>query len=125
MIQNQYIPGVCNIGEAEIARRSKKLKSSLFLLSLVVILFFYFPLNLLLFTVIASLAEYAAILFFQLRQKFCIVYGWKNVFNFNGIKERKIKVVHEDWKRMDKIQVLKILFYSALSTSVFLITLAT
>lgn len=120
MSENTYIPGVCNIGPAEINRRKSKLKFALALLLLSSILFFNLALPVLFFSIVACIATYTFILIFQLRQKFCIVFGWKSIYNFNAVKSRKTKVDDEGWRALDRKQTLKIVLYSFLSTGLYL-----
>lgn len=72
------------------------------------------------FSIVACFATYMFILIFQLRQKFCIVFGWKSIYNFNDLKSRKEKVNEEAWRALDKKQTLKIILYSLLSTGLYL-----
>ncbi|MBL0046496.1 MAG: hypothetical protein IPP32_00125 [Bacteroidetes bacterium] len=120
MSENTYIPGVCNIGPAEINRRKSKLKLALVLLLFSTLLFFILPFPVVTFSIVACIATYTFILIFQLRQKFCIVFGWKSIYNFNAVKSRKTKVDDETWRALDRKQTLKIVLYSFLSTGLFL-----
>ena len=121
MDENTYIPGVCNIGPAEISRRKSKLKLALALLLLSSLLFFTLALPVLFFSIVACIATYTFILIFQLRQKFCIVFGWKSIYNFNAVISRKTKVDDEAWRALDRKQTLKIVLYSFLSTGLYLV----
>lgn len=120
MAPNEYIPGVCNIGEAEIANRTRKLKLALSLVSILTLLFLFLSYSTMLFAITAGLSCYASILFFQIRHKFCIAFGWKNVFNFKQMGDSKGKVLNEEWRRMDQVLVIKILVYSLLSMFLFM-----
>lgn len=120
MSENTYIPGVCNIGPSEINRRKSKLKLAVALLLLSTIGYFMLALPAISFSIVACFATYMFILIFQLRQKFCIVFGWKSIYNFNDLKSRKEKVNEEAWRALDKKQTLKIVFYSLLSTGLYL-----
>ncbi len=120
MSENTYIPGVCNIGPSEINRRKSKLKLAVALLLLSTIGYFMLALLAISFSIVACIATYMFILIFQLRQKFCIVFGWKSIYNFNDLKSRKEKVNEEAWRALDKKQTLKIILYSLLSTGLYL-----
>ncbi len=120
MDEGAYIPGICNIGIAELQRRKSKLKLSAFLLILSSILFLFLPFTSLLFSFIAILACYSFILIFQIQQKFCIVFGWLSVFNFNEITSKKSKVEKAQWIELDKKRALKILALSFFSTLLFM-----
>ncbi len=117
MNQDRYIPGVCNIGKDEIARRAAKLRFSLLLFAGAVTLLFLLPFNAFLFAFIVLVTAYSSILIFQIQQKFCILYGWMHVFNFKEVAEKKSTVADEEWRKKDRAQVLKILSYSLLSTA--------
>lgn len=121
MSENTYIPGVCNIGPSEINRRKSKLKLAVALLLFSTIGFFMLPLPAISFSIVACIATYMFILIFQLRQKFCIVFGWKSIYNFNAVNSRKTKVDDEGWRALDRKQTLKIVLYSFLSTGLYLV----
>ena len=119
MEKEKYIPGVCNIGKAEIERRSSKLKLGIILLVVITFLFLYLPYAAWLFSILIGLACYNSILIFQIRQKFCIAFGMFSVFNFDALSSRKVKVESNEYQRLDRLQVVKILAFSMISTLIF------
>jgi len=121
--QSEYIPGVCNIGKDEVLRRAKKLKLGLLLLLSSSLLLFLLPFNFFLFIFIAVITVYSSILIVQIRQRFCVAYGWFHLYNFKDISQRREKITNADWKRKDAIQVIKIMSYSLLMSFLFLLSL--
>jgi hypothetical protein len=115
---NSYIPGVCNIGKEEIARRAAKLRVALALLFVTICSIVFLGFNYLLFAIAISITVYTAILLFQIQLKFCILYGWMHLFNFNTPSQKKGKVVDTEWRKKDQIQAIKIVIYSLLTASV-------
>jgi hypothetical protein len=83
--ENQYIPGVCNIGPAEIKRRRNgAIFSALFTAALVILLILINAgkiWRLTLFIPAASLG----VSFLQWYFKFCVGFGIKGIFNFGDV----------------------------------------
>lgn len=120
MNQEEYIPGVCNIGKAEIERRAKKLRTVGFLLLALSIAFFWLPYARFVLPVLTSMALYCSILIFQIRQRFCILFGWHSVFNFKDLNTRYERIDEPEAREKDRFQVYKILLYSLFTTSLYL-----
>jgi hypothetical protein len=116
--EKSYIPGVCNIGKAEIQRRANKLKIAIVLILVITVWYLLIPFNKILFALLISISVYASILFFQIQNKFCIVYGMLSIFNFEEIGKRK-KIENADFIKQDKRLVMKIVLYSLISTALF------
>lgn len=115
-----YIPGVCNIGKAEVERRKSKFKFSIVLLILVTIVFLLIDSNTLLLGFLIGLATYASILFFQIRQKFCIAFGWFNLYNFGELNSKKVRITTNEFRQKDRLQVAKILAFSLATTVIYI-----
>jgi hypothetical protein len=110
--KNEYIPGVCNIGSAEINRRRQAGWSGLGITILLWAAFFYFnipaPWRLLLFFPATMSAEG----FLQAAFHFCAAFGTLGVFNF-GIQVGKTESVEQaEYRRKDRQMALKITIYS-------------
>jgi hypothetical protein len=110
----QYIPGVCNIGPAEIARRRRTgyagLMATVVVAVLVVALkapvywrlLIFFPVSL------------AASGFLQARMHFCAGFGMAGVFNFKLTLGNTISVRQAKDREKDRLKAVRILMYSVL-----------
>ena len=84
---DEYIPGVCNIGPAETARRRRAgqagAAATVALAAFLTITRAPRPWRLLL----ALPATVSAVGFIQAARHFCAAFGWRGVFNFGGVGE--------------------------------------
>lgn len=117
---SEYIPGVCNIGKAEVERRKSKFKFSIFLLLVASIVYLWFDDSTAVLGLQIVLACYSSILFFQIRQKFCIAFGWFNLYNFGELNTKKQQVSDNDYRQKDRLQVARILTFSLISTLIYI-----
>lgn len=92
---DNYIPGVCNIGPVELEARKKAFNFALIptvLISFVVVLIgldWYWRLLLIIpWTAVG-------VTYLQVRNKFCVAYGMKSIFNF-GEKLGKVDSIKDD-----------------------------
>jgi len=108
-----YVPGVCNIGPAEIARRRRSgitaTVASLSLLAVLLALHAPTPLRLLLIVPTAV----AASGFLQARLRFCAGFGWLGVFNFRDVGTTE-SVSTAEARRRDRLMATRIALASAL-----------
>jgi len=83
-MNNQYVPGVCNIGKEEIKRRKVASFISLAITIILIMVLLFLPANrywrLILFFPVTSLAVGLQQLYFR----FCVAFGIKGVFNFEN-----------------------------------------
>jgi uncharacterized membrane protein YvbJ len=81
-MNNQYVPGVCNIGKEEIKRRKVAAFISLAITVILIMILLLWPANrywrLILFFPVTSLAVGIQQWYFH----FCVAFGIKGVFNF-------------------------------------------
>jgi len=110
----RYIPGVCNIGRAEIRRRRQ---SGWFGLGLTVVLWALFvllgvaaPWRLVLFLP----AAVGAAGFLQAALHFCAAFGMRGVFNFGPAVGTTDTVEQAEFRRKDVAKARLIALYSAL-----------
>jgi hypothetical protein len=115
MDYSQYIPGVCNIGQAEIARRKRIGWAGLILTIVFLVLFARFDAGglWLLFIFLSSTA--AASGFIQGRMHFCAAFGLMNVFNFGSDAGKTDTIIQAEFRAQDKKKALQILGYSTLA----------
>ena len=98
---SEYIPGVCNIGKAEITSRKRVANFGLFAYILVAVLFISndSPVAIRLVAFIPALV--AAVGFVQARAKFCVAFGFMGVFNFSKMGS-STKVEYADALKADR-----------------------
>jgi hypothetical protein len=111
MIDNEYIPGVCNIGREEIARRKKVGFGGLLLTVITLILFLIFEVTGFLRFLIVIPVFTSAMGFLQARAHFCARFGLTSLFNFGELGKHN-KVKDDEFILMDRKKSLKIIFYS-------------
>lgn len=110
---NHYIPGVCNIGPAEIRMRRA---SGIFGLGVTIIMFFLFyvvnvdPLLRLLIFVPAALAASG---FLQAQLHFCAKFGMSGLFNFGDDIRKQESVDQAEYRRKDQRKAITIIAGSA------------
>ena len=111
---SEYIPGVCNIGPAEI--RMRRLSGWIALVFTILLWggFFLFrvpaPWRLLLFLP----ATGSAVGFLQAAMHFCANFGKRGVFNFGAEVGKTDTVEQAEFRRKDRAKALQILLYSSL-----------
>jgi hypothetical protein len=111
----EYIPGVCNIGPAEIRRRSQ---SGWFGLGVTVVLwaaFFVFrvPAPWRLFLFFPSMISATG--FLQAAMHFCAGFGMRGVFNFGQVVGKTESVEQAEFRRKDQRKARSIALLSALA----------
>lgn len=112
-----YLPGTCNIGEAEIHRRQLfTVASGIFsCAALVFLLTEHFSRNariLIFIPIVATLVGWQ-----QTRRKFCLAYGLVGVFNF-GTVGRFSRIQDPVARAADRALVFKVAIQSALAAGV-------
>jgi hypothetical protein len=111
----EYVPGVCNIGKAEIQQRKMigwiALATCLVLWAAFAIFKVAAPWRLLLFVP----ATMAAIGFLQAAWHFCAKFGLKGVFNFGPNVGQTDTIERAEFRRQDRRTALWIVGWSALA----------
>jgi hypothetical protein len=115
MAANQeYIPGICNIGPAEIQKRKMAGWLGLSATIIVWVLFWIFhtpaPWRLLLFLPAAG----SAVGFLQAAFHFCAAFGMLGVFNFGSQVGKTESVAQAEFRRKDQQKAIQIIIYSAM-----------
>jgi hypothetical protein len=110
----EYIPGVCNIGPAEIKRRKifSFIGYALFFIFLIV--FIVFDIDPIFRLSLAFPAFYQSINYLQVVNKFCASFGLTNVFNFSDKLDNTTKVEKAEFIQKDREKALKIIGLSIL-----------
>lgn len=110
---NRYVPGVCNIGPAEIRMRKM---SGIFGLGVTVVMFGLFyvvdvdPLFRLLIFVPATLAASG---FLQAQLHFCARFGMSGLFNFGDDIRKQESIDQAEYRRKDQRKAITIIVGSA------------
>jgi hypothetical protein len=119
MNNNIYIPGVCNIGPAEIAMRKRVGWGGLVVTALVWFGLAYFDVNhywLLLLVIPASMAATG---FLQGYLHFCAGFGMRGLFNFGSEVGKTETVQQQEFRAKDKKRAQQIFIYSIFIGIVF------
>lgn len=112
-MSSQYIPGVCNIGPAEI--RMRRMSGYLGLVTTIVllILFYFVPVDPLVRLVVFLPAALAASGFLQARLHFCARFGMSGLFNVSDDMKQQQTVDQAEYRRKDQQKALTIIAASA------------
>jgi hypothetical protein len=114
---NEYIPGTCNIGRAEVKKRKASTWFSL-ILAIVVVLWIVFlnparEWRLVLFIPVASLV----VNFQQVYFGFCVNFGMRGVFNFDNAGKFDT-IEHPEFRFKDKAKAIRMIQLGALTGAV-------
>ena len=111
---SEYVPGICNIGPAEIRRRKQSgwLGVGLTVLLWAAFLIFRVPAPWRLFLFLPAMI--GATGFFQAALHFCAAFGITGVFNFGSEVGRTDTVEQAEFRRADRRKARLIGLYSAL-----------
>lgn len=112
MISKGYIPGVCNIGPAEIKRRKRIGWIGLLMTTLLLVMLLMLGVSPLWRLILFIPAAMGATGFIQAYSEFGVGFGMKGLFNFGeeiGIAET---VEQQEFRKKDKRKAELILFYS-------------
>ncbi|MCZ7381016.1 MAG: hypothetical protein O8C64_05535 [Candidatus Methanoperedens sp.] len=112
--QNQYIPGVCNIGRSEIKMR--KLAGWVGLVITIILYgsLVYFGVPRIWRLIIFIPSAMAAIGFLQARMHFCANFGMRGIFNFGEIGN-KDTVEQAEFRAADRRKAMQIISYSVIA----------
>jgi len=106
--ENQYIPGVCNIGKLEIKARTKTMYFSLILLLADIIILELLHANHWWGLTVFIFAASFAVSFQQVYFKFCVNFGMRGVFNF-GDMGKTFTVEQKEYYDKDRAKALKMI----------------
>ena len=111
--QNQYMPGVCNIGENEVTRRKNAGWIGLIVTVILYSLFAYIEVPRFWRLFIFIPATITAVGFFQARMHFCAYFGMRGVFNFVEIGKTDT-VEKAEFREKDRRKAWQIITYSVI-----------
>ena len=112
-MSDQYIPGVCNIGPAEIRMRRMSGYLGLVTTVILIVLFYFFPVDPLVRLVVFLPAAIAASGFLQARLHFCARFGMSGLFNVGDDLKQQQTVDQAEYRRKDQQKALVIIGASA------------
>jgi hypothetical protein len=112
LVVGEYVPGVCNIGPAEIARRRRTGVTMSIVTVVLAAALVVAHVPTLARVVVFIPAAIAASGFFQARLRFCAGFGWLGVFNFRDVGTTE-SVASEDARRRDRLMATRIGLASA------------
>lgn len=110
----EYVPGVCNIGNSEIKRREQAGWAGLMLTAILLVLFVYLDVPRLLRLVIFIPVAISVLGFLQARMRFCAYFGIKGVFNFGELGETYI-IEQPEFRAKDFKKARQIIMYSIIA----------
>lgn len=112
IIQNQYIPGVCNIGPAEIKKRKQSGWLGLIVTAVLWALFIWFNTPPVWRLVLFFPTMMSATGFLQAYMHFCAYFGFANLFNFGDVGKTD-SVMQAEFRAKDRRKAWQIIVYSA------------
>ena len=107
-VGTKYIPGVCNIGKAELNRRKNGVFLSLTLLVINVVILQLLPHDKIWNLTVFLTVSYFAISFQQWYFKFCVKFGLQGVFNF-GDMGKTFTVEQQEFYKKDRAKAIKMI----------------
>jgi len=105
--EEQYIPGNCNLGKAEIRRRYRIGYIGLVLTILIILILYLTDAARIWRLLIFIPAFYGVSGFIQATKKFCYIYGFRQVFSLEGVRSFK-KINDQDFVKADQRTAMKI-----------------
>lgn len=124
---DNYIPGVCNIGPLEIQRRKNFFYLAVFGSFVIASMFWVSEFNLLLtifsYLVLLGTGFGLGLVFFEWYDKFCVAFGFFGYFNFQKLGNYS-NVENKDFTNIDRRKVLNILLKSLFVSVVYTLLVA-
>ena len=114
MNELEYIPGVCNIGPAEIAVRKRFGWIGLALTALLWALLAFFHVGQLWLLLLFFPSALSAVGFIQAAMHFCAAFGLRSVFNVASEIGKTDTVLQAEFRAQDKKKARQILGYSTI-----------
>ena len=111
--QNQYIPGVCNIGPAEIKKRKQAGWIGLIATVVLWVLFIWFDIPRVWKFTLLFPAMVSAVNFLQAYMHFCAYFGFASLFNFGNVGKTDT-VQQAEFRAKDRRKAWQIIIYSIL-----------
>ena len=111
--QNQYIPGVCNIGPAEIKKRKQAGWIGLIATVMFWVLFIWFDIPRVWKFTLFFPAMMSAVGFLQAYMHFCVYFGFASLFNFSNVGKTDT-VQQAEFRAKDRRKAWQIIIYAIL-----------
>ena len=115
---DQYKSGICNIGEKEISVRKKFLLFFLPFVFLLTALCFSYSDSLLCWFALIAFTFAAIVLYLEIRYRFCILFGFFNLYNFGRLGNLSEVKCSDDRKR-DRKRTLQIVVQALLVSVIY------
>ena len=113
-IESKYVPGVCNIGEAEIRKRKRGGWLGLMLTIALFAVLVYFGSPPIWRLILFVPSTFAAVGFLQARMHFCAYFAALGIFNFGEDTSKNDTVQQAEFRAMDRRKALQIIAYSVI-----------
>jgi hypothetical protein len=113
-MERTYVPGVCNLSDAEASRRNIAGWLGLLISILLEVYFLYANTLPALRLVIFIPAAIGAMGFLQGLMHFCVNFGMRGVFNMSSVVGKTDTVAQAEYRAQDRAKAQKILLYSIL-----------
>ncbi len=114
MQTQSYVPGVCNIGKSELARRQAAGWIGLILTLVLFGLLAFIDAPHIWRLLIFIPAMMAAIGFFQARMQFCAYFGMRGVYNFEDVGNTE-SVLQAEFRALDRRRAWQMIIYSLIA----------
>ncbi len=112
-----YIPGVCNIGQAEIRKRNQAGSGGLIMTAILLALFIWYDVPSIWRLTIFIPAMMSATGFLQAYMHFCAYFGFASLFNFGNIGKTD-SVQQAEFRTKDRKKAWRVILYSALLAAI-------
>ena len=115
MNNTQYIPGVCNIGPAEIRLRQRTGWIAIALTAILWSVMAYLGAGASWRLLLFFPSALSAVGFIQARMHFCAAFGMRGLFNFGSEVGRTDSALQAEFRAEDRKKALQIIVYSVLA----------
>ena len=115
MEYSQYIPGVCNIGQAETAIRKRTGWIGAASNAVLWMLLAYFNVEEIWYVLLVIPSTVSATGFIQARMHFCAAFGLMSLFNFASEVGKTDTVMQAEFRALDRKKAWQILGYASLA----------
>ena len=112
MDKEHYIPGVCNIGKAEIGKRMAIGWVALALSLILLFAFSYVHIYRMWYLVLFFPVTISVLQFLQAFLHFCVFFGMKGSHNFNSELSQVEPVTQQECRKLDRGRAWSIIMYS-------------
>lgn len=116
-IEPDYIPGTCNIGKEEIARRYRIGFIGVFLTIILVVLIELMDVHRLWRLAVIAPVAFSLTGFVQAKQRFCLAYGFSGVFSIKGMRQLT-KVRDDTFLKQDRQMAMILVARVAIGTGI-------